>query len=180
MDCGSAPYMSFECRNNLAPAYSPRHADVWSLGIVLINMLYHHNPWSDTSLNPDSSCPSFLHYRALVLGEKEGRPEDFFKERFVGMSEAVATFLVRRVFCFIPQGEDAKAMKQGIPGATHALRKKGYGKRVSAEEFGEWARKLPELFGKSGAGFGERDGILVTPLIAPPKRFVFFILIGLG
>ncbi|TEB04041.1 Pkinase-domain-containing protein [Coprinellus micaceus] len=38
MDCGSAPYMSYECRNNVAPTYSPRAADVWSLGIVLLNM----------------------------------------------------------------------------------------------------------------------------------------------
>ncbi|KIK97620.1 hypothetical protein PAXRUDRAFT_97053, partial [Paxillus rubicundulus Ve08.2h10] len=38
MDYGSAPYMSFECRNNVAPTYSPAAVDVWSLGIVLINM----------------------------------------------------------------------------------------------------------------------------------------------
>ena len=27
-----------ECRNNVAPTYQPGPADVWSLGIVLINM----------------------------------------------------------------------------------------------------------------------------------------------
>ncbi|KAH8978911.1 hypothetical protein EDB86DRAFT_2836367 [Lactarius hatsudake] len=30
--------MSFECRNNVAPVDKPRAADVWSLGIVLINI----------------------------------------------------------------------------------------------------------------------------------------------
>src|ERR1700744_5270933 len=103
-------------------------------------MLYHHNPWSDTSLTSESACPSFMRYRALVLGEKDGRPEDFFRERFVGMSEAVSTFLVRRVFWFLPVGEDARALAAG--------KRKGFGKRVSAEEFGKWARNLPELFGK--------------------------------
>jgi serine/threonine protein kinase len=49
MDCGSAPYMSFECHNNITPTYATAPADVWSLGIVLINMLYHANPWLTTA-----------------------------------------------------------------------------------------------------------------------------------
>ena len=65
MDCGSAPYMSYECHNNCVPTYSPCATDQWSLGIVLINVyvfpscwdgwrlipwscrLYHIEPWTD-------------------------------------------------------------------------------------------------------------------------------------
>lgn len=93
MDCGSAPYMSYECRNNCAPTYNPRAADVWSLGIVLINMLYHVNPWSDTF---DGACPSFTAFRA--------DPINFFLGRFAGMTQAVATFLATRVFCIPDTG----------------------------------------------------------------------------
>lgn len=32
-------YMAVECRNNMGPSYHPPPADVWSLGIVLINMV---------------------------------------------------------------------------------------------------------------------------------------------
>ena len=82
MDCGSAPYMSFgtplfyllfislliyllftECRNNMAPVYKPRAADVWSLGIVLINMYVttgHH------TCPPATILVSFLF--SLLLG----------------------------------------------------------------------------------------------------------------
>lgn len=93
MDCGSAPYMSYECRNNCAPTYNPRAADVWSLGIVLINMLYHVNPWADTF---DGACPSFTAFRA--------DPIAFFTSRFAGMTQGVAHFLATRVFCIPDAG----------------------------------------------------------------------------
>ncbi|KAL1743125.1 hypothetical protein HDZ31DRAFT_83626 [Schizophyllum fasciatum] len=112
MDCGSAPYMSYECRNNVAPTYRPKHADVWSLGIVLINMLYHHNPWTDTILPAKSdpyqagACSSFLQYLQ--------NPVQFFLTRFAGMTLPVARFLSERVFC-VPDDN-----------------------RCSAKEFSEW------------------------------------------
>ncbi|CAE6531653.1 unnamed protein product [Rhizoctonia solani] len=101
MDCGSAPYMSYECRNNCAPTYKPRAADVWSLGIVLINMLYHVNPWSDTF---EGACPSFTAFRL--------NPIDFFLSRFAGMTTSVATFLATRVFC-IPDANRIDAQGLG-------------------------------------------------------------------
>ncbi|TRM69707.1 hypothetical protein BD626DRAFT_391407 [Schizophyllum amplum] len=112
MDCGSAPYMSYECRNNVAPTYRPKHADVWSLGIVLINMLYHHNPWTDTLLPAKSdpykggACSSFLQYLQ--------NPVQFFLTRFTGMTLPAARFLAERVFC-VPDDD-----------------------RCSANEFAEW------------------------------------------
>ncbi|KXN90173.1 Negative regulator of sexual conjugation and meiosis [Leucoagaricus sp. SymC.cos] len=117
MDCGSAPYMSYECRNNVAPTYRPRAADVWSLGIVLINMLYHFNPWTDTS---QGACPSFDLYRR--------DPVNFFMYRFTGMTRPVAEFLANRVFCILDDpGDDSP--------------------RVTASEFGMWIKNLPTLLG---------------------------------
>ncbi|KAF4620704.1 hypothetical protein D9613_000552 [Agrocybe pediades] len=120
MDCGSAPYMSYECRNNVAPTYRPRAADVWSLGIVLINMLYHVNPWTDTA---QDACSSF----SLYLRD----PVNFFMQRFMGMTRSVAEVLAYRVFCLLPDS------KEDAP-------------RMSAAEFGAWARNLPNLLGQHG------------------------------
>ena len=162
MDCGSAPYMSYgtclrtslpcrslntvaprlfdiECRNNVAPTYSPRAADVWSLGIVLINMyvsassfsheptlsrlwyrLYHYNPWTDTA---EGACSSFELYRQ--------NPINFFMQRFTGMTMPVARFLATRVFCILGDSSDDSP-------------------RVTAEEFGVWAKDLPAHFSVPG------------------------------
>lgn len=118
MDCGSAPYMSYECRNNIAPTYRPRAADVWSLGIVLINMLYHFNPWTDTA---QYSCNSFDLYRQ--------HPVNFFLQRFAGMTRPVAQFFADHVFNILESdGKDDS-------------------KRISAKDFGDWVKDLPDLLG---------------------------------
>jgi len=117
MDCGSAPYMSFECRNNLHPTYSPRAADVWSLGIVLINMLYHYNPWTDAA---QGVCSSFEAYRQ--------QPVHFFMTRFTGMTLPVAEFLATNVFCILDGPKDDS-------------------KRIGARAFGAWIKDLPTLLG---------------------------------
>jgi serine/threonine protein kinase len=117
MDCGSAPYMSFECRNNVAPTYKPRAADVWSLGIVLINMLYHYNPWQDTA---HGTCSSFDIYRQ--------QPINFFMQRFAGMTRPVAEFLTSKVFCIFEDPQDDS-------------------QRIEAREFGAWIKDLPTLLG---------------------------------
>jgi serine/threonine protein kinase len=122
MDCGSAPYMSFECRNNVAPSYRPRAADVWSLGIVLINMLYHYNPWTDTK---QGACNSFDLFRQ--------QPVSFFMQRFVGMTRPVAEHLANKVFNVLDDPKDDS-------------------ERISAAEFGIWAKDLPDLLGSQSPG----------------------------
>ncbi|KAJ7128907.1 hypothetical protein C8R43DRAFT_1026320 [Mycena crocata] len=122
MDCGSAPYMSYECRNNVAPSYRPRAADVWSLGIVLINMLYHYNPWTDTK---QGACNSFDLFRQ--------QPVNFFMQRFVGMTRPVAEHLANKVFNVLDDPKDDS-------------------ERISAAEFGIWAKDLPDLLGSQSPG----------------------------
>ncbi|CED85242.1 protein kinase [Phaffia rhodozyma] len=90
VECGSRPYMAVECRNNMGPSYRPPPADVWSLGIVLINMLFHKNPWSD----PSPTCAPFLSFR--------NDPKGFLAAKFPGMGTEVATYLAERVLAWDP------------------------------------------------------------------------------
>jgi serine/threonine protein kinase len=109
VECGSKPYMSYECRNNLGPTYCPAPADVWSLGIVIINMLFHRNPWKDPT-EGDPNFDSFLQ-----------DPMSFLQTKFSGIGKEVSTYLATRVLC--TEVED----------------------RVTARQFGEWVRNLPEM-----------------------------------
>ncbi|KIM31910.1 hypothetical protein M408DRAFT_63937 [Serendipita vermifera MAFF 305830] len=126
MDCGSGPYMSFETNNNFSPTYATAPADVWSLGVILINMLYHANPWLTTAVG---QCESFSHF----LRE----PMRFFMHRFSGMTPAVAEFFVRSVFCLLDNGAHSTQYGTNI------------GRRITAESFGQWARDIHHHLGPS-------------------------------
>ncbi|SNX81652.1 uncharacterized protein MEPE_00357 [Melanopsichium pennsylvanicum] len=123
-DCGSKPYMAFECHNNVSATYDPKQADVWSLGVVLLNLLFHRSPFTEPSMN----CPSFAAYCQ--------EPIHFLMDSFDGLTETVAQFLSENVFCSISDNDDASQ------------------KRISASEFSHWASGLVDHMGLSGSGPG--------------------------
>lgn len=123
-DCGSKPYMAFECHNNISTSYDPKQADIWSLGIVLLNLLFHRSPFTE----PSMECPSFAAYCE--------DPIRFLMESFDGLTMTVARFLTENVFCSISDEPDASQ------------------KRISAGEFSRWACGLVDHMGLSGPGRG--------------------------
>ncbi|KAI9271761.1 kinase-like domain-containing protein [Phascolomyces articulosus] len=72
--CGSTFYFSPECQGDLnrkngsnqrRVGYATAPNDIWSLGVILINMAAGRNPWRQASLNDDTFCayladPNFL------------------------------------------------------------------------------------------------------------------------
>jgi hypothetical protein len=75
-------------------------------------MLYHQNPWSDTSNSPLTDDPSFAVFRQ--------DPNTFIIQRFPGMNYEVANFLTTRVWNIIAESDTT---------------------RIGAGEFGAWAKE---------------------------------------
>ncbi|ORX33580.1 hypothetical protein BD324DRAFT_610564 [Kockovaella imperatae] len=110
VECGSKPYMSYECRNNLGPTYLPAPADVWSLGIVLINMLFHRNPWKD----PTPGDPNFDKFLR--------DPTGFLLAKFTGIGREVATYLAEHVLCTeVEDRVTAREFGKWIKGLTEMI-----------------------------------------------------------
>lgn len=93
-NCGSKPYMAFECRHNLTSTYDPKQADTWSLGIVLLNLIFLRSPFKEPSAQ---HCASFS---AFCL-----KPVTFLMQAFDGLTEEVAHFLCDHVFCDVTHGQ---------------------------------------------------------------------------
>ncbi|KAI7819483.1 hypothetical protein BC939DRAFT_459931 [Gamsiella multidivaricata] len=70
--------------------YDVQMADLWSLGIILINLLYHRCPWSDPCPQESVAFSEFLRSRV-----------DFLQRRFEDMPGPVARWLALRVFAFV-------------------------------------------------------------------------------
>ncbi|WVQ76394.1 hypothetical protein IAR50_006060 [Cryptococcus sp. DSM 104548] len=110
VECGSKPYMSYECRNNLGPTYFPAPADVWSLGIVLINMLFHRNPWKDPTPG-DPNFDSFLN-----------DPIAFILTKFTGIGREVASYLADHVLCIdVDERVDAREFARWVKGLPEMI-----------------------------------------------------------
>ncbi|KAH7092684.1 Pkinase-domain-containing protein [Auriculariales sp. MPI-PUGE-AT-0066] len=127
MDCGSAPYMSYECRNHLAPEYFPRPADVWSLGIVLINMYADTSTVTPVPLTNFAIRGRIRHWRSDAFSQFRDGPFEFFYRDFQGITRDVALYLAESVFCILDSPSDTRC--------------------VSAHELGDWVKTLPLSMG---------------------------------
>ncbi|GAA5989844.1 hypothetical protein JCM10908_002343 [Rhodotorula pacifica] len=66
--CGSTFYMSPECQGGLfqrLSTYSTPHNDIWSLGVILVNLTCGRNPWKQACPSDETFCaylgnPDFL------------------------------------------------------------------------------------------------------------------------
>lgn len=97
---GSDRYMAPEQYDSAGNGYSPAHADIWSIGICLLNVLFSRNPF----LTPTDSDILFADYR---------RDRQSLFDIFPSMSQD--TFEVLNIAMAVdPQKRDLKALRQAV------------------------------------------------------------------
>ncbi|TPX36678.1 hypothetical protein SmJEL517_g01194 [Synchytrium microbalum] len=85
LGCGSVRYMAPECLGvNGSKGYSTAANDVWSMGVILINLLFGKNPWHEASAADQ------------IFGLYIGRHPDVLRDQF-GLSREFDA-LLHRVF----------------------------------------------------------------------------------
>ncbi|KAK0550829.1 hypothetical protein OC846_002365 [Tilletia horrida] len=117
-DCGSKPYMAYECANDDAPYYDAKQADIWSLGVCLLNLIFHRSPFKEPNAQRCESFASFCY-----------DPVKFLTEAFEGLTRDAADFLAQNVFC-------------EINSSKYPTRR-----RIEAKAFADWVENLPEHMG---------------------------------
>ncbi|MBW0486478.1 hypothetical protein O181_026193 [Austropuccinia psidii MF-1] len=89
--CGSTFYMSPECQGGLFQrlgSYSTIHNDIWSLGVILVNLTCGRNPWKQ-------ACPTDETFKAYLANPN-------FLRSILPISESCNSIL-KRIFALNPQ-----------------------------------------------------------------------------
>ncbi|ORX55597.1 Pkinase-domain-containing protein, partial [Hesseltinella vesiculosa] len=93
--CGSTFYFSPECQSGLLRdnkqinGYGTQANDVWSLGVILINLVTGRNPWRQANLD-DSTFAAYVE-----------QPKGFFTTILPSISDELDNIL-QRIFCLDP------------------------------------------------------------------------------
>ncbi|KAI8370383.1 kinase-like domain-containing protein [Radiomyces spectabilis] len=93
--CGSTFYFSPECQGGLIrdhqriKGYGTQQNDIWSLGIILINLTAGRNPWKQATMQD----PTFAEYAR--------QPRRFFRTILPHLSKDL-DYILSRVFCLDP------------------------------------------------------------------------------
>lgn len=108
--CGSTFYMGPECQGGITrrlTSYNTAANDVWSLGVILVNLICGRNPWKQ-------ACPADDTFREYL------RNPDFLKE-ILPISDGVNSIL-KRVFTFRAEARcsiaDLRTMIRGVDRLT--------------------------------------------------------------
>jgi serine/threonine protein kinase len=108
--CGSTFYMGPECQGGITrrlTSYSTAANDVWSLGVILVNLICGRNPWKQ-------ACPADDTFREYL------RNPDFLKE-ILPISDGINSIL-KRVFTFRAEARctiaDLRRMVRGVDRLT--------------------------------------------------------------